>query len=557
MPTDPKADFVMRRFDKMRSIRAPFETDWQDVRYYVRPITQYASYSPQLQFYTVMPETCYDGTAGNALEELASALHGYLSNPTERWFEIQLEGNNPWHQDPDVTQWLQDVSDLIYTHYNREGAMLNLAMHEAYLDLGGFGTCVLNQEWDMDAQGLLFSARPLQMCYFTENSKGRIDSVCRYFSWSIRQLKQEFGELPPGIMKYADDEDKLIDIVHWVGPRVDCDRTKADAKNKPWCSMWVSSTTHECLLESGYDDFPYHVARWTKLAGEVYGRSPAKKCMPDIRMLNQMEKTIIKAGQKQVDPPLILRNDAFMLPIKTAPGSLIFKEDEEATITPLETKGNLPWGEEKAEQKRKFIQQCFYADWIRMEKENVEMTAYEVQDRRDEKLRLLAPIFGRIISELHAPMVARSYMLLNRHGKIPKAPGMLAKSKLKVGFLSPAAQAQLSSKATSMSRFFTDLAPMAQVNPNIFDSIDLDKMVQEFAIARGVPRVVLRSPDQVAQVRQDKQQQQQLQTAAQTAEPISSAVKNIAEASAKSPGGNIQNLMPSGGAGPALPGGGQ
>src|ERR1035437_3538146 len=99
MPTDKTADFVMERFDKMRSIRAPFEQDWQDVRYFVRPITQYASFSPQLQFYTVMPETMYDGTAPEALEELASALHSYLSNPAERWFEIQLEGDNPWEQD--------------------------------------------------------------------------------------------------------------------------------------------------------------------------------------------------------------------------------------------------------------------------------------------------------------------------------------------------------------------------------------------------------------------------------------------------------------------------
>ena len=67
--TDPIADFVCARFDKMRSIRAPFETDWQDVRYYVRPITQFASFAPQLQFYTVMPETMYDGTAPEALEQ--------------------------------------------------------------------------------------------------------------------------------------------------------------------------------------------------------------------------------------------------------------------------------------------------------------------------------------------------------------------------------------------------------------------------------------------------------------------------------------------------------
>ena len=546
--TDPIADFVCARFDKMRSIRAPFETDWQDVRYYVRPITQFASFAPQLQFYTVMPETMYDGTAPEALEQLASALHSYLSNPAERWFEIQLEGNNQYTEDPNVLDWLQQVSDIIYTAYQREGSMLNLALHEAYMDLGSFGTCVLNQEWDEKDQGIIFAARPLQMCYFTEDSRGRVDSVVRYFAWSVRQLEQEFGELPAGVIKYADDKDKLIDVLHWVGPRKDRDTSKKNAKNKPICSYWVSMTTHETLLESGYDTFPYHVSRWTKLAGEVYGRSPAKKCLPDIKMLNQMEKTIIKAGQKQVDPPLILRNDAFMLPIKTSPGSLIFKEDEDAQITPLETKGNLPWGEEKAEQKRKFIQGCFYADWIKMEKENVEMTAYEVQDRRDEKLRLLAPIFGRLVSELHGPMIVRSYSLLNDHGKIPPCPACIKNTNLKVGYLSPAAMAQSGAKATVISRYLNDLAPLAQIDPSIMDAVDLDKTSQVLAVARGVPRTCLRGKEDLDKLRQQKQQAQQASQMAQTAEPISKSVKNLADASAKSPGGQIQNLMPSGGA---------
>ena len=532
---DKIAEYTMERFSKMRSIRAPFETDWQDVRYFIRPITQYASFAPQLQFYTIMPETVYDSTAPLALVELASALHSYLSNPAERWFEIQLEGDNPWEQHPAVTQWLQQVSDIIYAQYCNEKTMLNLALHEAYMDLGSFGTCVLNQEWDKDNKCIHFAARPLQLCYFTEDSMGRVDGLLRYFSWSVRQVQQEFGTLPPGIMKYATDPDKLIDICHFVCPRTDRDPRNYNAKNKPWASYWVSYTTCETLDESGYDSFPYHVARWTKLAGEVYGRSPAKGCLPDIKMLNAMERTILKAGQKQVDPPLILRHDAFMLPIKTAPGSIIYKEDEEAMITPLETKGNLPWGEEKAEQKRNVIKQAFFADWIRMEKENVEMTAYEVQDRRDEKLRLLAPIFGRLVSELHGPMIQRSYLLLNDHHMIPPAPGVIAKAKLKVGYLSPAAMAQSSAKATVISRFLNDLAPMAQINPNIMDAIDLDKCAQVFAVARGVPRIILRSAEELAQLRQQKQQQQALAQAAQTAEPISKSVKNLADASSKSP----------------------
>lgn len=175
------------------------------------------------------------------------------------------------------------------------------------------------------------------------------------------------------------------------------------------------------------------------------------------------------------------------------------------------------------------------------------MTAYEVQDRRDEKLRLLAPIFGRIASELLGPMIARSYMLLNEHKLVPPAPSNIAKAKLKIGYLSPAAMAQSGAKAVVISRFLNDLAPMAQINPEVMDAIDLDRTAQLLAIARGVPRVCLRSPQDLATMRQQKQQAQAAAQAAQTAEPISKSVKNLADASAKSPGGNIQNLMPAGG----------
>jgi hypothetical protein len=121
---------------------------------------------------------------------------------------------------------------------------------------------------------------------------------------------------------------------------------------------------------------------------------------------------------------------------------------------------------------------------------------------------------------------------------------MIAKAALKVGYLSPAAMAQSGAKAVVISRFINDLAPMAQINPDVMDAIDLDKTTQVLAIARGVPRMCLRSPKDLQAIRQQKQQAQQAAQAAQTAEPISKSVKNLADASAKSPGGNIQNLMP-------------
>jgi hypothetical protein len=533
MPTiDPKVQFCVAQYDSMFAVRSPFNADWQDIRTFVRPIT--VAFNPTTgQFQTVRTDTMFDGTAPEALEQLGSALHSFLTSPAERWFEIQIEGmsKDDLMDNSEILDWLDKVSEIIYAYYTRESANFNLAMHECYLDIGSYGTACINQEWDNDLQGIIFSSKPLQFCYFKENSKGRVDTVIFKYDWTIRQCMQEFGQvLPPKLMEKAGNLENRVEVLHCVFPRTDRVKGNMLPQNMAFASMWVCLTTKELLKESGYETLPYHVGRWMKLAGETYGRGPAKKCLQDIKMLNAMERTILKAGQKAVDPPLVLANEGFMLPIRTSPGALIYKEDEERKIEPLKFEGNLPWAEEKATQKREFIEKCFYADLIRRSQKKAEQTAFEVSDERDEMLRLLAPILGRLLTEIHSPMIARSYHLLNSRGKIPLAPAVLQRSKLSVGYLSTAAVAQLGAKAFTISRFFNDLTPMAQVNPGIFDIVDFDAVAQELAYARRVPRRVIRDQKAVDQLRDQKNKMQAAQQIAQTAEPASQAVKNLADA---------------------------
>ena len=520
----------VRRFERMRAERAIFDRDWNDIRDLVRPIT--LSFNNITGQYTLIrQDTMYDGTAPNALEELACALHSYMTSPAERWFEIQATGLAAEDLSPDEMEWLEHVSETIYAQFRNPRSNIDAALHEAYLDIGSFGTCAVYQEWDSVVRGIVFSAEPMAHCYFLENNSGHVDTIYRKKSWTIRQVAQEFGEvLPPKLMEIAKkDWDKYVEVMHCVYPRTD-KRVGQTPTSMKYGSMWICLTTQERLYEGGYEGLPYHVARWTKLAGECYGRGPARKCLPDIKMLNAMEKTIIKAGQKQVDPPLLLANEGWFLPIKTAPGSLIFKENEESQIIPLETKGNLPWGEEKAEQKRTFIKQCFYSDWIRMEKQNTEMTAYEVQDRRDEKLRLISPILGRLVTELHGPLIRRSYELLNSRGLLEPAPQSLTQRKLTIGYMSPASRAQLGSQAMQISRYIQDLIPLAQLNPGIMDAVDFDKVAQVLATVRGTPRSIMRSPEDLAAKREASEQMQMAQNMAAMAEPASKAIKNVADA---------------------------
>ena len=526
-PSQDKAASLIAKESELCNDRKPHEPDWNDIVNLVRPVS--GGYDAAAgRFVTQRTVMMYDGTAPDALEDLAGGLHSYLTNPTERWFTLEVENNADLNRDPEVLEWLDIVSDIIYQAYSDEDANFNPSLHEGYLDIGSFGTCVVFQE--AATRGVRFFTFPIRDCTIAENSKGRVDTLYRKFYWSIRQCKQEFGDVLPGEMAGKRD-DEIMEMMHCVFPRKDRNAKMLNKTNKAFASYWVCITCKEVCEESGFDSFPYAVARWTKLAGEKYGRSPAKKCLADIKMLNAMEKTVLKAANKLVDPPLVVDNEGVMTPLETHAGALIYKDPEANAPEPLVMGGNgLPFTEEKSAQKREYIRKSFYSDWLKMEKQNVEMTAYEVADRRDEKLRMIAPMLGRLVCELHGPLIQRTYSILNEQRMFPPAPVQMRGSLLKIGYQSPAARAQTGSKAVTMGRYLQQIIPLAQAHPEILDVIDWDGFAQETAIALGVPRKMLNTIHKIEEIRNQRAQQQQLSALAGMAEPVSKAMKNVADA---------------------------
>ena len=275
---------------------------------------------------------------------------------------------------------------------------------------------------------------------------------------------------------------------------------------------------------------PYHVGRWTKLSSETYGRGPAIKCLPDIRMLNRMEHTNIKAAQKAADPALLVPSDGYLGNIRTSPAAINMKEPGAEDITQLPTSDKLVIALEYTEQKRNFIRTCFYADWVKMVPKKERQTAFEIAELVEQQLRMMAPMSGRIESELIGPMIQRSYQLLLEAGRIPPAPQQLQGQRLKIAYTSTSAQAQKGQKASQMARYTQELIPLAQVSPDVMDAIDTDAYAQELALVRGTPRKILRTPDQIAAIREARAKQQQAQMIAETLEPASKAIKNISDA---------------------------
>lgn len=527
----PQCARLMAKHDSLKRKRNENDSLWQELKDLVRPDT--ADFFSNGSRAADLRRKIFDGTAPWSLEQLASGLHSFNTSPTDRWFSLGVAGVPTNELSFDAKGWLDQVGERIYAHYGDPFSNFNSALHETYMDLSTFGTSVLYQWYDVSTGKLMFRAFPLADIWIEEDANGAIVRVHRRIKLSAEQIKAEFSELPQRLAdKLAKDDGAEVEIVHAVYKNSAYESRSSVATKRKWSSCYFCPETEEIISESGYNFLPYHTPRWTKVAGEVYGRGPALSVLSEIRMVNAMRKTVIVAAQKLTDPALQIPDDGFILPLRTNPGGLNFRRPGAEKIEPMPGAQRVDIGIDMVEQSREMIRRGFYVDWLVRPVKKERQTAQEIMDDRNQMLSMMGPITGRIQGELCGSMLRLSFSLLDRHGELPPAPPELDGVELEISYISPAAKAQATTRGQGMGSFVQQLTQLVPVMPGVTDAINDDNFVSELADITDVPRRVLNSPEQAGAKRQQREQQQALAQAAEVAPQAAKAAKDFADAKA-------------------------
>ena len=529
MASDDRAAVLLKRLDKLAEQRSTWEHHWQQIAEYIVP--RKADVTKSRSAGDKRMELIYDGTAIHAAEMLSASLHGMLTNPSMAWFDLAFV-EEELNTDDEAKEYLESVTQIMQREFQRSNHAEQV--HELYHDLITFGTGVMYIE-NAPEGGVRFATRHISECYLAEDEYGRVDTVFRKFKLSLRAAAIQFGEDALGdklVRKLERNPYEEVTFVHVVMPRDERDAQKIDSGNKPFASIYIEPTQKIIIREGGFDEFPYVCPRFLKASFEQgYGRSPAMTALPDTMMINAMSKVTITAAQKQVDPPLMVPDDGFMLPIKTKPAGLNFyRSGTRDRIEPLQIGANNPLGLNLEEQRRQAIRSAFYVDQLVLGA-GPQMTATEGVQRTEEKMRLLGPVLGRLQAELLQPMIERVFALLIRQGKIPEAPETIEQESLDIEYVSPLAKAQKQSDVQGIMRLFELLSPLAGIDPGVFDHLDTDGLVRYMLRTLSIPASVTKGEGEIArdrQVRQEQQaQQQELNEATQTAEALGSVAPAI------------------------------
>jgi len=529
-----KIDIYTGRYEQLKTLRSNWEGIWNDITQYILP--NRGDFTVTRAKGTPRTDLIYDGTGPWANEQLAAGLAGFLTSPTQRWFKLRCTDKDLDQEKP-VRAYLEQVETILYDHvFNSPHTNFTPQTHELYLDIGAFGTSVMMIE-DLPS-GITFQTFHLGNCYIAEGMDGKVNTVYRTYMMTARQILEKYTDRfsPEQIEQFKKKPYEEHECLHAVEPNDDFLPDSVKNTNKEYVSVFIFLGSEKAILEeSGYDVFPYVVPRWQKTAEEIYGRGPGSTALPDIKMVNEMMKTIIKSGQKVTDPPLMVPDDGFVLPIRTTPAGINFYRSGSADrIEPLPVAGRLDIGFDLLKHRHEHIMRVFHIDVMRMQEGGPEMTATEVMTRQEEKMRNIAPMTGRMQVEFLAPLIRRTYHIANRQKIIPPLPAVLEGRGIDIAYSSPVARAQKSSQLQNVTRLLEAFIPLINIKPEMADNFNGDKYFEWAHDLLDAPEIILEPKEKVDEIRQARMKAQQAEMQKQDMERAATGGVDVAKA---------QNLM--------------
>ena len=168
------------------------------------------------------------------------------------------------------------------------------------------------------------------------------------------------------------------------------------------------------------------------------------------------------------------------------------------------------------------------------------LTATEIQARVNVYRNQLGSIFSRMQSEYLQVLLERTWGLAMRSGMLPPAPEELMQaSRISFNFINPMAASQKLQWVTSTQELMMNVGQMATIDQTVLDNINLDAMVQTMADGLNVPKEAIRTEDEIAELRQLKQEQQQAMQQQQQQQAVMSEVGSTAMDIAKDQAKNM------------------
>ena len=532
-----EVDKIIKRWEKLSEDKTKWHSLWDDLARVMLPRRLgFASTTIEGERRT---EDIFDSTPMQAAQKLANAIGGIVRPQGLPEVKMRAE-EDAINNLEEAKAWLADSEERLKSGFNNPKARFRQASGEVDSDLVVFGTADLFIGESVKRNNLLFQSEHLKDVTPFFDEEGLPEGRFRKRRMAARQLVDRFGKekLSDKVReKLEKDKDFKVDILHAVIPREKKKDKPLFAKDFPVADIWIEIDAKHILSEGGFQEFPFIFPRWDTSSGEDFGRSPGMIALPDADTLQAMGETILIAGQRAADPPLAVPNDGAFDAINTFPGGLAYYDVETAAqirgnpFFPIESGMNLPISRDMQADTRQQIWAAFFRNILNLPIDGPQMTATEVIQRKEEFIREIGPVFGRLETDYTAPMVERAFMIMLRAGAFAPIPKILQGQNLRFEYDSPVIRVRRQVEATAARLWIEEQVTLVERTQRIelLDMINFDENARFSAEALGIPKKIVNSDEMVTMIRQSRQQQELAQQQAMAAQASIEAAKTGAE----------------------------
>jgi hypothetical protein len=466
-------------------------------------------------FYSESPgrrrsDRIFDETAVVGVQEFASRLQAGIVPNYARWADLVAGTEIPPEQQKEVNLMLDEVTEYVFEIL--QNSNFAQEVHETFLDCA-VGTGVLLVEEGDALQPIRFKAIPLPQVTLDAGHNDTIDHVYRMRRIKMRDLQHAYpnGKLSDKMMmdmvKGGDKECEILEVVY---------RNYFNTKEEEHIYCVIAKEYEHKIMEEtfkGVGSNPYVVYRWSKVAGEVYGRGPIQLALPAIKTANLVIELILENAQMSISGMYQVEDDGVINVdnIQLIPGTIIPKAGGSSGLTPIAPAGNFNVSDLVLRDMRTNIKKALYNDMLGTPNEKTPMTATEIAERMADLSRQIGAAFGRLQAELVNPVLQRVIYILKKQGRIqiPVVNGR----EIKIRSSSPLAQAQHQQDVATIDRFLGMM--QMRVGPELLNILIKQGEVAKFIASKlGIPEELIRSEQEMQEAAmqlQQLQQQQQMQ----------------------------------------------
>ncbi len=536
---------VKSELEKLINRRHPWEGNWQEIGEMMAP--NRADFVGKKARGSSRRSRVFNSRPLQALTRFTAGLQNLLVPAQIPWFYLKTR-EEELMKVRNVRVWLDETTKIVRDAFVNPKMGFQSSFHEYTQDLGAFGTGVM-LVLERPGSGLHFMTLPLNQCYLGKDAYDNLDTLFRKYEHSAKELVETYGEegVPEPVLEILKNNPyEAFECIHALKPKRYFDLPQTVIGE--YASVYMLPRFNWVLGIKGFHEKPFVASRWERIATETYGRGPGDQALDDVRMLNEIEKSYLRALQKVVDPPLMIPDDGFITPVRTTPGGLNYYRaglGSDFRIMPMPTPQRIDYAKDKMADVIQSIESAFYLDMLQLpgptagDGDVIRQTATEVQARQQDRLPILGPIVARQESELLGPLIERTTALLLRAGLMEPPPRELMEAEYGVEYQNPVSIALRSIELQSVQQLMNYIAPFAQIDPTILRRFDLSGLVEAGAEILRTPAAILKTEEEFeAELMQEKllqQQQMMMQQQAQAAEIAvqgTQSMENVASAEA-------------------------